>query len=1045
MRGALAWMAGNPVAANLLMGVFVVGGLVLGPRVKQEVFPEVTLDRVQVSVAYPGAGPAEVEDGILRPVEERVAGLDGVKELRSVAREGVGVVTLVLAEGHDPHRVLQDVKGEVDRLTSLPRDAERPVVAQAVNRREVVSLVVYGEVPEGTLRHHAETIRDDLLALPGITQVELGGVRPYEISIEVPEANLRRYGLTLEGIAARVRRGSQDLPGGTVKAAGGEVLLRTTERRTLGAEYADIPVVADAGGARVRLGDLAEVRDGFAETDEFARFDGQPAAMVRVFRVGDQKPTELSEAVARYAAEKGPGLPPGLSLASWNDTSDLFRSRRDLLLKNAALGLVLVFAVLGLFLELRLAVWVMLGIPISFLGALLLMPGLGVSLNMISLFAFILALGIVVDDAIVVGENVYDHRQRGAPYAEAAVTGAWEVGGPVVFSVLTTVAAFVPLLFVTGTLGKFMGVIPVVVISILLVSLVESLFVLPAHLAGRGRDLPLRGPLALAERVRRGFGAGLAWFIRGPYRGLLALALEHRYTTVAAAVALLLLTVGLVGSGLIKFRFMPEVDSDVVTATLQLPRGAPVAETARVAELLTRRAQEVVAAQGAGVARHLFAVVGSTLAQGGPVGGGGEAGTHRAEVALLLAPSERRGVPSAEIAAQWREAVGEVPGVETLTFASNLVRLGANLDVRLAHADPVTLGRATDRLRAALAEYPGVRDVADSRALGARELNLTLKPEAAALGVTEEDLGRQVRGAFFGAEALRLQRGRHEVRVMVRYPAADRRSRHALETLRVRTPGGGELPLAQAAHWAEARGPGEIHRSDQKRVVNVTASVDDRVANAEAMLAELKADLLPRLLADHPGLSFDLEGEEKERRDSLASLRTGFGLALFAIYALLAVPFRSYSQPLLIMAAIPFGAVGAVLGHWVLGFSLSMLSVFGLVALSGVVVNASLLLIDRANQARRDGATAVEAALDAGQRRFRPILLTSLTTFFGLVPILAEQSVQAQFLIPMAISLAFGVLFATVVTLALVPALYLVLEDLRRLLGLPSRRSPPTG
>ncbi|MHB8767229.1 MAG: efflux RND transporter permease subunit, partial [Deferrisomatales bacterium] len=754
MRGAIRWMAENHVAANLLMLLFVVGGLVLGPQVKQEVFPEVTLDRVQVSVAYPGAGPEEVEDGILRTVEERLAGLDGVRQLRSVAREGLGTVTVEVADGHDPNRVLQDVKNEVDRVTSFPLDAEKPIIAEVLNRREVVSLVVYGDLPERTLREHAEAVRDDLLALPGITQVELGGVRPYEISVEVPEEGLRRHGLTLDQVASRLRRASLDLPGGSVKAEGGDVLLRTKERRYHGPAYEDLAVLTYPDGSRVRLGDLARVRDGFRETDEFARFDDKPAAMVNVFRVGDQKPVEISDAVAEYVKARRPSLPDAVGLAVWNDTSDLFRSRRDLLLRNAALGLTLVFGVLGLFLQLRLALWVMLGIPISFLGALFVMPALGASINMISLFAFILALGIVVDDAIVVGENVFEHRQRGLALGPAAVQGAQEVGVPVTFSVLTTVAAFVPLLFVSGTLGKFIRVIPVVVISIFLVSLVESLFVLPAHLAASRPAPEPRGLLRFPEAGRRAFGRGLGAFVAGPYRAFLRAALAHRYTAIAAALALLLLTVGLVGGGLVRFRFMPEVDGDVITASLQMPRGTSVEETGAVQDRIVRAALGVTAAYDRdrpgqeSVLRHVYAVAGSTLGRGGPAAGEGTAGGHLAEVALLLAPSERRGVASAEVAARWRAAVGELPGVESLSFTSNLVRLGANVDVRLAHQDFEVLTRATARLKQALAAYPGVDDVADTHALGPRELVLRLEPEAATLGVTEEDLGRQVRAAF---------------------------------------------------------------------------------------------------------------------------------------------------------------------------------------------------------------------------------------------------------------------------------------------------------
>jgi multidrug efflux pump subunit AcrB len=1044
MNGAIRWMANHHVAANLLMMVFIVGGLALAPKVKQEVFPEVSLDWISVSVPYPGAGPEEVEEGILLKIEENLTGVDGIRQIKATASEGVGTVLAEVQEGMDPDKVLQDVRSEVDRITTFPLDAEEPVISKLLNRREVISLVVYGDLSERSLRQRAEAVRDDLLTYPQITQVDLGGVRPYEIAIEIPEEQLRRHNLTLEQVAQRVRKASLDLPGGTIRTEGGEILLRTKERRYFGPGYADIVVVTNPDGTRVSLGDIAQVRDTFAETDTSATFDGKPAAMVRVFRVGEQKPTEISALVKQYVEEKSAALPPTVKMATWNDTSELFQSRMNLLLKNAALGLILVFLVLGLFLEIRLALWVMLGIPISFLGTLLFMPFLGVSINMISLFAFILALGIVVDDAIVVGENVYEQRQRGLPYLTAAIAGTQEVGVPVVFSILTTVAAFTPLLFVSGTMGKFIGVIPVVVITILIMSLVESLFVLPAHLAMGRRRETAGGFFGRIDRIRRGFGVRLDRFISGPYKRTLEWCLAYRYVTLATSVACLLLAVGVVKGGIIKFTFMPEVDGDVITATLQLPPGTPVAETARIERFLEQQAMKTVAEFDARmpedqtILRHFYAVVGGSIAGGGPGGGSGEkSGAHLSDMALFLTKSENRGVPAADITAAWRKKVGDVPGVESIVFKSNLVRMGANIDIQLAHDNFEILALAADRLKQELKDYPGVGDIEDTYSRGKQELKIRLKPEALTLGITEEDLGRQIRGAYYGAEALRLQRGRNEVKVMVRYPEQDRRSLWDLETMRIRTPLGGELPLARAALVEEGRGYSEIKRTDRKRVINVTASVDGKAANAQEILAELRQGPLTDLRHDYPGLSFNMEGEEKERTDSFASMKTGFGLALFAIFALLAIPFRSYSQPLIIMSAIPFGIVGAIAGHLIMGFNLSILSMFGIVALSGVVVNDSLLFIDRINQNRREGGEdLLLAVVDAGQRRFRPILLTSLTTFFGLTPMILERSVQAQFLIPMAISLGFGILFATGITLLLIPTLYLALEDIRRLFGL---------
>lgn len=1040
MTGPISWMARNHVAANLLMGIFVIGGLIMGLSIKQEVFPEVNLDRVTVKVIYPGAGPDEVEEGIVLKIEEAINAVDGLKEITAQASEGFGVVTAVMREGENADRFLQDIKSEVDRIITFPEEAEKPVVTKMLNRREVASLVIYGDVSERVLREQAETMRDELLALDEISQADLGGVRPYEISIEISEANLRRYNLTLDKIAVRVRQASIDLPGGSVKAAGGEILIRTKERRYSGDEYKEIVVVDNLDGSQVKLRDIGVVRDSFRETDEYARFNGMPAAMVSVFRVGNEKPTLISQVVHNFVEDKQDFLPVSLHMDVWNDSSELLDSRMQLLKKNALLGLILVFFILSLFLQIKLALWVMLGIPISFLGALLLMPQLDVSINMISLFGFIMALGIVVDDAIVVGENIFEHRQQGKKFVNAAIDGAREVAIPVTFSILTSVAAFMPLVFVDGSLGKFIRVIPLTVMTILIISLVESLFVLPAHLSF-GRKQPAGSKVTSVEKLRKSVVGGLDRFVQGPYRRFLAFNLTYRYITIAVGVLVLFTCVGLVKGGVVKFRFMPEVDSDQITASLQMPLGTPVEETAAVHDFLVKSGKEVVAAYDHEIGRsetslrQLYSLVGSTLAKGGPQGGEGDSGAHLANIAILLIPSEERGYPALDITNRWRASVDEIPGIDSLTFSSNLMHLGDNIDVQLAHNDFDVLVEAAGRLKEALAEYPGVFDIKDSYPAGKRELKVKLKPAARTLGITEEDLGRQIRSAFYGAEALRLQRGRNEVKVMVRYPEEDRKHLANFENMRIRTPDGSEIPLSMAAEIIDGRGYSTINRSDRKRVINVTASVDFSKGNADDILADMKESVLSQLSADYSGLSYDMEGEAKERRQSMSSMGQGFLMAMFVIYALLAIPFRSYTQPFLVMSAIPFGMVGAVVGHLVMGYDLNMLSLFGIVALSGVVVNDSLLLIDQINRNRQAGKPLLEAVLDSGARRFRPILLTSLTTFFGLMPMIAETSVQAQFLIPMAISLGFGIMFATGITLLLVPALYMILEDFHGLFG----------
>jgi len=1043
MMNPIRYMAHNHVAANILMLVIMAGGLVALRSVKVEVFPETTLDMVQVQVLYPGAAPEEVEEGIVRPVEEAVHGLDGVKRVTATAAEGMGSVMVEVLESADVDQVLQDVKSAVDRIITFPQEAERPVVQKLITRRQVLSVVVYGDMDPRTLRQRAEAVRDQVLALPEVTQAELSGVPPWEISIEVKEEALRRYGLTLPRVAAAVRAASMDLPGGSIKARGGEILLRTRGKRYYAREYRDLVVLARPNGTRVRLGDLATVRDKLAETDEKALFDGKPAAMVQVYRVGDQTPLDISRAVKAYVARQRATLPPVVKMAVWDDRSETLRDRMDLLLRNAAQGLLLVVVVLGLFLHVRLAFWVTLGIPLSFLGAVACSPWLGVSINMISLFAFILVLGIVVDDAIVVGENVFHYRARGLPLVEASVKGATEVGSPVIFSVLTTVAAFAPLLFISGMMGKFMRNIPIIVIAVLLVSLTESLLVLPAHLA-RSKPAPEgsgHGPLgrlsALADQL-------LEWTVRGPYRRTLRLAVAYRYASLALALALLLLTGGIFAGKHLKFIFMPEVEGDVVRGKITMPFGTPVEETERHLKRMIAAARQVVARhdatmpKGESIMRNMYASLGATIPKGGPKGGTSTRGAHLGEMAVYLRPSDQRNVESEVFAREWREAFGEVPGAEAVQFDATIMKFGDAVDIQLGHESFQVLEAAAARVKAALARYPGVFDIRDSHEQGKRELKLRLRPGARALGVSEQELATQVRGAFYGAEALRLQRGRNEVKVMVRYPRSERRSLADIREMRIRpksTTGGsgaaGEVPLEMAASITEGRGYSVIHRADRKRVLHVTASVNYKVANPDEILAELRKGVLPQLVADYPGLSYDLEGQQRERRESMASLKLGFLMALVLIYALLAIPFRSYVQPILIMSAIPFGLVGAVLGHLVMGYNMSLMSIMGIVAMTGVVVNDSLVMIDFINRNRRGGMALRVAVMEAGARRFRPIMLTTVTTVFALLPILTETSVQARFLVPMAISLAFGVGFSTLITLVLVPVLYMILEDAR--------------
>jgi multidrug efflux pump subunit AcrB len=919
----------------------------------------------------------------------------------------------------------------------------------------VITIVLSGEASEKTLKALAERVRDELTAKDGISQVEISGVRNYEISIEVSEEALRRYGLSFQQVSNAVAMSSLDLPGGAVKTSGGEILLRTKGQMYRGSEFEDIVVVTRSDGTRVYLADVATVVDGFEDTSTATRFDGKRGVQIQVYRVGGEGALYIADTTKQYVHDLEADLPAGITADTWDDDSVILRQRIGLLLRNARLGLMLVFLCLTLFLNLRLAFWTTMGIPISFLGGFWLVPYFDVTINMISLFAFIIVLGIVVDDAIVVGENIYEYLQRGMKPLDAAIAGVREMAVPVTFAIITSVAAFAPLLFVAGNMGKVMRQIPIVVISVLLMSLVEALLILPAHLSGEGwrSHRFIRPLIEFLESIQTRVQDWLQKFIDGPYRKTLDFTLEWRYLTVAGAFVCLLLAVSLVGGGYLKFSFMPKVDADNMVAYLTMPQGTPAEQTAKVLERVENAAMQVARDHDEGqsegapsVIQHMSTTIGDQprAGGGGPMAERSTVGdsSHLGEVNIELLGSENRDISSAVLLSQWRDLVGEVPGAVSLTFQANLFSAGDPVSVQLAHRDFDTLLSAVERLKGIIAEYPGTKDVADSFLPGKKELKLTLTPEGRAVGLTLSDLARQVRAGFYGQEVQRVQRGRDDVRVMVRYPEAERRSMGDIERMRVRLPDGSEVPFATVASIEEGRGYAVINRTDRRRVVTVTADVDEAQANANEINADLRSEVMPVLASEYPGLTFDFEGEQREQQDAMGSMARNFLVAQIAIFAILAIPFRSYLQPLIIMSAIPFGLVGAVLGHLIMGLNLTLLSVMGMIALSGVVVNDSLILIDLINRLRADGKPVGEAIRDAGMRRFRPIMLTTATTFLGLSPMIFETSMQAKFLIPMAVSLGYGIVFATAITLILVPSLYRILEDAKALFGGATEKTP---
>ena len=1048
LRGPIAWMARNSVAANLLMLVMVFAGLIGLFRTKQEVFPDFSLDIVNIGVPYPGASPAEVEQGITLAVEEAVRGVEGIQRVTSNSAEGGAVVSGELILGSDPDRVLADVKSAVDRITTLPLDAEEPTVALASRKREVVSIVLSGDHPLRALHDLAESARAELLTRPGVTQVELQGVPPVEIAIEVPRERLLAYGLTLDDIARQIQLASLELPGGAVESDGGQILVRVADRRRTAAEFAGIIVRGTERGAQVRLGDLATITDGYTDTKQASYFRGQPAVRLTAYRVGTETPIGVAEVMRAYADELDARLPDTVEVDVWRDDSELLAGRIDLLLRNAQSGLVLVALCLALFLDLRLAFWVAAGIPTSVLAAFVIGPEFGLSINMVSLFAFIITLGIVVDDAIVVSENFWEKVERGVPRVRAAIEGAQEMVVPVTFSVLTTVAAFAPLLFIPGVTGKIFSVIPVVVITVLLVSLAECFVVLPAHLAHSdpARGGPLYAITWLSNQwdrlVRNRVDAVLRAFIDGAYQRILSRVLDYRYTTVAAAFALFLVSVGTVASGKLPFTFFPVLEGDLVTASVRLPYGAPQARAEELRATLEQSLAAATAEMGAEAAvRGVFTRVGEGAGGFGAAGGAAEVGSHLLTIEVALVPSDDRSFSSETFANAWRGQTSPMLGVESFVInSSNGPGAGAAVDLQLSHPDTEVLAQASAEAAALLQSYDQLTNVVNAYSAGKPQLDYTLGPAARAFGLSGTDVARQLRAAFFGAEALREQRGRNEQKVMVRLPLAERGSENDLAQLLVRSPTGTFVPLGDVATFSRGRAPTAIKREDGRRIVNVSAALAPGVRSAQQVLDSLKKKKIPALLAAHPGLRVDFVGQQRSQGETFASLRANYAVALFVIFALIAIPFRSYVQPIIVMAAIPFGFVGAVAGHVVLGYELSIISMMGIIALGGVVVNDSIVLVDAYNTFRAEGLSVVEAARASGTRRFRPVLLTSLTTFLGLAPMIAETSVQARFLIPMAISLAFGILFTTVFALTAVPAMILIVEDAQHLWGRLSAR-----
>ncbi len=1048
MKAIIAWTVRNSPAMNVLVVAIMVIGCISFSTMRREVFPEFDLEIALVSVVYPGATPEEVEEGVCQKIEEACRSVVGIKKLSSIAREGSGFCVFEMTDNvADPQRVVSEIRSEVERIPSFPELAEDAKVEQMTLREPAIKIGVLappdadsGERSELELREVAEKVRDDLLALPTVSAVNIGGEKDYEITIEISEATLRKYGLTLKAVADIVRRENLELPGGTIRSEGGEVLLRGKNKKYVGGDIAKIPLVTLPDGLVLTVGDLGSVRDGFVDVAGASRINGRRGLAVSVDRSSGEDLLAMVAAVKQYVADAS--LPPGYELVTWADASVDVRERLDMLMSNGAQGLLIVFVILALFFDIRIGFWVAMGVPVSMLGTGALMFAFDQTLNMLSMFAFLMAVGIDVDDAIVVSDNVERHRKMGKGPIQAAIEGTAEVLPSVVAGVMTTVITFMPLLFVSGVMGKFIAVMPFAFIATLLVSLSEAIFVLPGHLAHeegfvvrtlRFLCTPVRPLMPVLKFAQTCCDNGLKWFVKRAYAPALDWCISNRWAVLAGSASILILAVGLIRSGTTPFKLFPKVDSKRLQAKIVYPDGTPASVTesgiAQVERALNETSQRL-AAGGRPLVTFVHSSVGSFETQGKPGSEQKFSGSHLGAVAVELEDAVHRTIDSDTFVSEWRKTAGELPGADSVVFESeNIGPAGKAIEFKLlAASDDESvrqLEAAVERSKAWLTDYPGVIDIDDDSRPGKWEYQLKVRPRAETLGVSLSEVASTIRSCFYGEEVMRLQRGRHDVKLMVAYPRDERRSFTVLDDVQVRGTDGIDRPLTEVADVTAARGYSEINRLGQKRSITVSADVD---ANAGVTSGQIVADLQKRLMpefeADFPAVRVRWEGEQEQTNESLRSLGLGFIVSLFAMFVLLTIEFRSYLQPLLILTAIPFGAAGAVFGHAMMGMPLSLFTMFGVVALAGIVVNDSIVLIDFINARVHEGRPLHLAIREAGCVRFRPVFLTSITTVGGLLPLLFDQSFQAQFLIPMAVAMTFGEMVTTVLILIMIPVAY---------------------
>lgn len=1027
----IAWFARNHVAANLLMLTLLFLGITAATtKIPLEVFPSLELNTINISIQLRGASPLEMEESVAIRIEEAIQDLDGIEQLSSASYENSARVSVDVKSGTNSHQLLAEIERRVDAINHLPSEIEKPIVTLQKLNREVITVAVIGESrhSEKEIRQIAERVQDELLSKPEISQIELEGVRDYQIAIEINEARRLYYNLTLATIEQAIRAHSINQTAGNLKSQSGDILLSTRGEAFDYDSFAAIPIMQTLDDGIIQLRDIATLSDAFEETPIRSRFNGQPAAFIDIYRTGDESAIRVADTVKRYIDEQQSQLPAGIELRYWRDRSLIVKKRLRTLMHSAAQGSVLVFILLTLFLRPTIAFWVFIGIPIAFMGAFISMVFTGTTLNIISLFGFILVLGIVVDDAIVTGENIYSHQQRGGDPLQASILGTKEIAIPVTFGILTTVVAFLPILFVEGTRGKFFAQIPAVVIPILLFSLIESKLILPAHLKSVSHSHPKSKLGRWISESQTRFAKGFEHAIMRYYPPLLTQILHYRYTFLVIFIGILLVIITLLKTGWMGFTFFPKVPSEFARATLVMPAGTDFELTDRYVQRITEAGQQLQKKynENERVIRQIQSISGSRSQ---------DTSSSKGYVALELTPPEDRqfDLSSKAIVSEWRKTIGELPGIESLTFRAEIGHRGSPIDIEVRGQDLSSMQNASQQIKQQLAKYPFIYDINDSLEQGKKEIRFELTPLAIRLGFTRRDITQQIRRIYHGVELQTLQRGRHEVRVVLRHPKQERQSLYWLGEFQIESATNEQVALKHLIHYEFGTSPTVIQRTDRFRTLNVMANLDKDRANMISLQNDLNT-FLAQLNGQYPGLRFIMRGEIEEQAQSLSSVGTGLIGAFFAIYCLLAIPFKSYTKPFIVIGIIPFSLIGAVLGHFIMGMGITVMSIFGMLALMGVVVNDGLVLVDFINQqVARSSDNLHKAISSAGSARFRPVMLTSLTTFFGLLPLLFEQSTQAQFLIPMAVSLGFGILFATLLTLFLVPINYLVLEDIKRL------------